>query len=55
MRPKAEGVELKGDTLLKQLLWGLVLADMSSIYAAVLNGVNPEPVALVERLKKELS
>ena len=55
MRPKAEVIELRGETLLQQLLWGLVLADMSSIYAAVLNGVNPEPVILVERLKKELS
>ena len=55
MRPKAEVVELQGKTLLEQLLWGLVLADMTSIYAAVLNGVNPEPVVLVERLKKELS
>lgn len=55
MRPKAEVIELQGDTLLQQLLWGLVLADMTSIYTAVLNGVNPEPVVLVERLKKELS
>ena len=38
-----------------QLLWGLVLADAASIYTAILNGVNPGPVALVERLKQELS
>lgn len=55
MRPRAEAIELHGETLLQQLLWGLVLADMASIYTAVLNGVNPEPVVLVERLKKELS
>lgn len=55
MRPKADVVELRGETLLQQLLWGLVLADMTSIYTAVLNGVNPEPVVLVEKLKKELS
>ena len=55
MRPKAEVIELRGETLLQQLLWGLVLADMASIYTAVLNGVNPEPVALVEKLKKELT
>ena len=55
MRPKAEVIELRGETLLQQLLWGLVLADIASIYTAVLNGVNPEPVALVEKLKKELT
>ena len=55
MRPKAEVVELQGETLLEQLLWGLALGEIVSIYAGILNGVNPEPVALVEQLKKELS
>lgn len=54
-RPKAYVVELAGETLMRQLLWGLVLADAASIYTAILNGVNPGPVALVERLKQELS
>lgn len=54
-RPKANVIELKGETLLQQLLWGVALADSSSIYAAVLNGVNPAPVLLVEKLKQELS
>lgn len=54
MRPHALSIELQGETLLKQLLWGLVLADAASIYAAVLNGVDPAPVKLVERLKQEL-
>ena len=53
--PKAEVVELQGETLLEQLLWGLALGEIVSIYAGILNGVNPEPVALVEQLKKELS
>ena len=55
MRPKAEVVELQGETLLEQLLWGLALGEIVSIYAGILNGVNPEPVALVEQLKRELS
>ncbi|PID33479.1 bifunctional phosphoglucose/phosphomannose isomerase [Candidatus Saccharibacteria bacterium] len=55
MRPKASVVELKGEALVEQLLWGLALGDMVSIYAAILNNVNPEPVPLVEKLKKELS
>ncbi len=54
LRPKATPIELAGDTPLKQLLWGCILADFVSIYVAILNGVDPTPVALVEKLKKEL-
>ena len=53
-RPKATTVELAGDSLLAQLLWGSILADFVSIYVAILNGVNPTPVELIERLKHEL-
>jgi len=53
-RPKAHRIELMGDTPLKQLLWACILADFASIYVAILNGVNPTPVELVEKLKKEL-
>lgn len=54
-RPHAFPIELKGDTLLAQLLWGAILADFVSAYAAVLNSVDPTPVVLIERLKKELA
>ena len=54
-RPKAHTVTLQGDTLIKQLLWGSILADFVSIYVATLNGVDPTPVALIEKLKKELA
>ena len=54
-RPKAHVLELQGNTLMQQLLWGLVLADAASIYTAILNGVNPGPVHLIEKLKAELS
>lgn len=54
-RPKAHVLELQGRTLMQQLLWGLVLADAASIYTAILNGVNPGPVRLIEKLKAELS
>lgn len=54
-RPKTHTVELPGDTVVAQMLWGCVLADMASCYAAILNQVDPEPVELVERLKQELS
>lgn len=54
MRPKATRVELVGDSVLAQLLWGCILADFVSIYLAILNGVDPTPVALIEKLKQEL-
>lgn len=54
-RPHAHTIELKGETPLAQLLWGAILADFTSAYAAVLNNVDPTPVVLIERLKKELA
>lgn len=54
LRPKSTVVTLKGETAIQQLLWGSILADFVSIYVAILNGVDPTPVALIEKLKKEL-
>jgi glucose/mannose-6-phosphate isomerase len=54
LRPKATPILLEGDSPLKQLLWGTILADFVSIYVAILNGVDPTPVDLVEKFKKEL-
>lgn len=54
-RPKALTIELKGDSVIAQLLWGSILADFTSIYVAILNGVDPMPVPIVEKLKKELA
>lgn len=54
-RPKSTRIELAGDSALAQLLWGSILADFVSIYLAVLNGVDPTPVVLIEKLKKELA
>jgi len=54
-RPAAKSIHLQGDTLLAQLLWGAILADFASTYAAVLNGVDPTPVVLIEKLKQELA
>lgn len=53
-RPKATTVDLKGDSVVAQMLWGSVLADFASIYVAILNGVDPTPVPLIEKLKVEL-
>jgi len=54
LRPKATMIQLVGDTLLAQLLWGCILADFVSFYVAILNNVDPTPVVLIEKLKKEL-
>lgn len=54
-RPAAKTIQLQGDTLLAQFLWGAILADFASTYAAVLNGVDPTPVVLIEKLKQELA
>lgn len=54
-RPQAQTIQLKGDTLLAQFLWGSILADFASIYVAILNGVDPTPVVLIEKLKQELA
>jgi glucose/mannose-6-phosphate isomerase len=54
IRPAPIVVEPMGETLLQQLLWGIAMGDHVSAYLAILNGVNPTPVELVEKLKKEL-
>lgn len=53
-RPAPVDVHLEGDSLIEQLLYGIMLGDHVSIYLGILNGLNPEPVELVETLKKKL-
>lgn len=54
-RPKSNVVSLQGSTPIEQMLWGCILADFVSIYVAVLNGVNPTPVDLIEKFKRQLN
>ncbi len=54
-RPKANRIEMVGDTLLRQMLWAATLADFVSIYVAILNNVDPTQVDLIEQFKKELA
>ncbi len=54
-RPAPLVVEAKGETLLEQMLWTITLGDYVSIYVAFLNGINPSPVELIEKLKSELA
>ena len=53
-RPAAKSIQLEGNSVIKQMLWGCVLADYTSSYLGLLNGVDPVPVELVEKLKVEL-
>lgn len=53
-RPAPHVIEPLGDKLLQQLLWSANFGDFVSLYVAILNGLNPTPVALVEKLKKLL-
>lgn len=54
-RPHAVELHLRGDSPLAEAVWACVFADFASTYVAILNNVNPEPVALVEKLKTELA
>lgn len=54
-RPKSIPVELQGESVIAQMLWGALLADFVSIYLAILNGIDPTQVDLIEKLKKELA
>ncbi len=53
-RPAPIVVTPQGDTLLKQILWTFNLGDFVAIYLSILNNVDPTPVDLVEKFKKEL-
>lgn len=51
----AEIVKVAGDSLLAQMLCGLVLGDFTSYYLGLLNGVEPSPVEPLIELKSYLS
>jgi len=54
-RPKANIIPMEGETLIRQILRGCILADFVSIYVGILNGVDPTEVDLIEKFKEELS
>jgi glucose/mannose-6-phosphate isomerase len=54
MRPSPLSVQAEGSDLLEQLLWIIALGDFVSLYTALLNGLNPTPVDLIETFKKSL-
>lgn len=55
LRPKEVEITLEGETMLEQFLWSNILADYVSAYLGILNGVDPAPVPLIEKLKQELA
>jgi glucose/mannose-6-phosphate isomerase len=54
MRPKAIRVEAQGESEIEQLLYMVLFGDFVSLYLGILNGVDPSPVALIEKFKIEL-
>ena len=54
LRPKSVPIELQGESVIEQMLWGCLLADFVSIYLAILNGVESTQVDLLEKFKHEL-
>jgi glucose/mannose-6-phosphate isomerase len=54
LRPSPQVVTPEGESLLQQLLWTIALGDFTSLYVALLNGINPTPVDLIETFKKSL-
>ena len=48
-------VQSRGEGRVERLVSLVLLGDLVSIYLAVLRGVDPEPVASIERLKAELA
>ncbi len=54
-RPHPLSVEAEGGSRIEQMLWLSMLGDFVSLYLAVLNNVDPEPVDLVNKLKDKLN
>lgn len=54
-KPSAEVVNLQGDTILSQMIYGTTFGDFVSLYLALINGLNPSPVDLIQKLKAELA
>lgn len=53
--PAPQIVQAEGATIAEQLLTTIMLGDFVSLYLALLNGLNPTPVDLIEKLKGELA
>ena len=57
IEPQAAGIvrlESRGSTAVERVMSLVLLGDLVSIYLAVLKGIDPTPVDVIERLKEEL-
>lgn len=54
-RPAPIVVQVKGENILQQMVWAVALGDFVSLYTAILNGLNPTPVDIIEKMKQELT
>lgn len=54
MRPSPHVIVPEGESLPQQIFWTSMFCDFVCTYVALLNGVNPTPVDLVEKFKAEL-
>src|SRR5204862_198212 len=52
--PAVVHLETEGESRTERLLWAVLLGDLVSLYLAARRGVDPGPVAAIERLKDEL-
>lgn len=55
LRPAPIIVNAEGETLLEQLVWMIALGDFVTLYLALLAGIDPAPVDLVEKFKMEMT
>jgi glucose/mannose-6-phosphate isomerase len=53
-RPSPHVVTAKGDTVLEHLLYCVAFGDFVSLYTALVNGLDPTPVDLIEKMKTAL-
>jgi glucose/mannose-6-phosphate isomerase len=54
-RAQVIDINANGEGHLQQLVWLILLGDFVTLYTALLNGLDPSPVDLVEKLKSELN
>ncbi|EQD28767.1 bifunctional phosphoglucose/phosphomannose isomerase [mine drainage metagenome] len=52
---KIKDIELKGKSVLSQILYGVYYGDILSYHVALLKGIDPKDVSILENLKKNLS
>lgn len=54
-RIKCVSYEIKGSTRLEKIILSIYMAHLVGYYKALLRGIDPTPIEIIERLKKELA